>query len=103
PGGAAEREAIVERFRRRRDRALAILDGARLVRVPRPRGAFYIFMDVSAKGDSLAVCEALLERGVITIPGIAFGERGEGWLRISYAADEADIDRGMEIIRDYLS
>lgn len=103
PAGVHARGAIVERFRRRRDLALSILERAPLARVRRPGGAFYLFVDVSAKGDSMSVCNGLMERGVITIPGIAFGPRGEGWLRISYAAREEDLERGMKIIRDYLT
>jgi aspartate aminotransferase len=103
PEGRAARDAIRERFRARRDRALEILAGARRAKVPRPGGSFYLFADVSQVGDSMSVCRALMERGVITIPGIAFGARGEGWLRLSYAADEADIERGMAIVRDVLS
>ena len=103
PEGEAARREIVERFRRRRDRALEILAGARLAKVPRPKGAFYIYLDVSAKGDSMSVCRALMDRGVITIPGIAFGETGEGWLRISYAASEENLEKGLAIVRDYLS
>ena len=103
PEGEAARAAIVDRFRRRRDRALEILSGAPLAKVPRPGGAFYIFADVSAKGDSMSVCREIMDRGVITIPGIAFGERGEGWIRISYAASEENIERGMAIVRDCLS
>jgi len=103
PEGRAARDAIRERFRARRDRALEILAGATRATVPRPGGSFYLFADISRVGDSMSVCRALMERGVITIPGIAFGARGEGWLRLSYAADEADIERGMAIVRDVLS
>ena len=71
--------------------------------IPRPDGAFYIYADVSRKGDSMSVCRGLMERGIITIPGIAFGETGEGWLRISYAASESDLEKGLAIVRDYLS
>lgn len=103
PAGETAARAIVERFRHRRERALEILAGARLASIPRPDGAFYIYVDVSRKGDAMSVCRGLMERGVITIPGIAFGETGEGWLRISYAADEKDLERGLAIVRDYLS
>ncbi|HKY31427.1 MAG TPA: aminotransferase class I/II-fold pyridoxal phosphate-dependent enzyme [Candidatus Polarisedimenticolia bacterium] len=103
PEGREAAATIVQRFRRRRDRALEILAGARRARVPRPAGAFYLFADVSAVGDSMTVCQELMHRGVITIPGSAFGSRGEGWLRISYAAPEDDLERGMAIVRDVLS
>ena len=51
----------------------------------------------------MAVCETLLARGVITIPGVAFGPGGEGFLRISVTADEPDLERGLGIIREVCS
>jgi aspartate/methionine/tyrosine aminotransferase len=51
----------------------------------------------------MSVCRGLMERGVVTIPGLAFGARGEGWLRISFAASEEDLAKGLGIIREYLS
>jgi len=61
-----------------------------------PGGAFYFFVDVSRHGSSLDVCRRILEkRRVITIPGEAFGPGGAGFVRISYAASEEDIRRGI--------
>jgi aminotransferase len=62
----------------------------------RPEGAFYYFVDVSRHGDSMQVAQRLLsERKVIAIPGVAFGPGGEGYLRLSFAATEADIEQGV--------
>jgi aspartate/methionine/tyrosine aminotransferase len=94
---------VADRFRRRRDLALGLLSRARQVRVHPPGGGFYLYADVSAKGESLAIARALLERSVVTIPGEAFGRRGAGWLRISYAAAESDLERGLSIVTEYLS
>ena len=44
-------------------------------------------VDASAYGKSIAVCEALLEHGVITVPGAAFGAESEGFLRISFCGE----------------
>jgi aspartate/methionine/tyrosine aminotransferase len=52
-------------------------------------------VDVSPHGDSLKVAEAGLEQGVVTIPAAAFGSEGEGFLRMSFCADEAKLSEGV--------
>jgi len=53
----------------------------------RPKGAFYVFLNIKKLGmRSEEVAMALLERAkVVTVPGVAFGPGGEGYLRISYS------------------
>ncbi|BDI22596.1 pyridoxal phosphate-dependent aminotransferase [Herbiconiux sp. L3-i23] len=66
-----------------------------------PRGAFYIWIDVSALtgGDVEEWAVRLLtEHQVAIAPGTAFGAGGEGWARLSLAADSDDIARGIERI-----
>ena len=60
-----------------------------------PDGAFYTMVDVSAYGPSLEVAERLLEHGVVTVPGSAFGREGEGFLRISFCADVTKLKEGV--------
>ena len=76
-----------ETFRARRDHLLSLIQNELGLRVVAPDGAFYAMVDVSAYGDSMRVTEALLEHGVITVPGAAFGREGEGYLRVSFCAD----------------
>ncbi len=56
-----------------------------------PEGAFYAFPDISGTGLSSAQCaELLLDRaGVAVTPGTAFGEAGEGHVRLSFATSDA--------------
>jgi aspartate aminotransferase len=89
---------MVEEFRRRRD---LIVDG--LNRLPgvsctRPRGAFYVFPNVKALGrPSKEIAQHLLDDGgVAVLWGTAFGEFGEGYLRLSYAASREDLERALE-------
>jgi aspartate/methionine/tyrosine aminotransferase len=97
-GRATSRE-YGARFARRR-----VLMGEELARIPaldfeRPDGAFYFFPAVSGCVDSEALALRLMrEAGVITIPGVAFGPAGEGRLRLSFAASEDDIVRGVRAI-----
>jgi aspartate/methionine/tyrosine aminotransferase len=64
-----------------------------------PDGAFYTMVDVSEFGPSMKVAEALLEAGVITVPGAAFGNESEGFLRVSFCADHDTLAEGVERIK----
>lgn len=99
-----ERRRYLELFRARRDLMARELSRLPDVRFAVPEGAFYFFVDVSAHGGSIQVARRILERRrVITIPGEAFGENGAGYLRISYAATDADIVRGIRAIGEELA
>lgn len=58
------------------------------IEAPAPRGGFYVFPDVRELGESsLDVARRLVEEaGVVTAPGVGFGDAGEGHLRISFAS-----------------
>jgi aspartate aminotransferase len=82
------------------------------VAVHPPEGAFYAFLDVSARLDKKVIdgakatdtwlAGALLEQGrVATVMGSAF--EGDGCLRLSYAASESDINRGFDRIGAFLN
>ena len=64
-----------------------------------PKGAFYAFPKVSNSMDAVM---KLLEAGVITAPGSAFGPRGEGHIRLSYATSDEDILRALDIMGQVL-
>jgi aspartate/methionine/tyrosine aminotransferase len=93
-------QTMVEEFRHRRD---LIVDG--LNRIPgvtclRPRGAFYVFPNVKALGrPSKEIATHLLDQaGVAVLGGTAFGEHGEGYLRLSYAASRETIAEALRRI-----
>jgi aspartate/methionine/tyrosine aminotransferase len=97
-GDDAPVQAMVEEFRRRRD---FIVDG--LNRIPGvscrlPRGAFYVFPNVKALGrPSAEIARSLLDdAGVAVLGGTAFGEFGEGYLRLSYAASRETIQEALD-------
>jgi aspartate/methionine/tyrosine aminotransferase len=98
-------EAMVTAFRRRRDLVVAGLNAIPGVRCLHPRGAFYAFPNVSALGRPVrAVADFLLnEAGVALLPGTAFGENGEGYLRLSYAASEDRLREALRRMRDALA
>ena len=96
-------EGIRESFRRRREIALAGIRDIPGMRCAEPKGAFYLFPDIRAFGlDSMTFCNRLLEdAGVVCVPGSAFGEMGEGFIRIAYTAKESDIAEAMRRIKEF--
>jgi aspartate aminotransferase len=91
---AARREHR-ETFHLRRDHLLKLLRASGL-RCITPEGAFYTMVDIAGYGSSMEVAEILLEGGVVTIPGNAFGSEGEGFLRVSFCADLPVLTEGVE-------
>lgn len=87
-------------YRQRRDLLLAGLNELGL-HCEKPAGAFYAFPDVSRiSGNSREAAEILLERAqVATVPGVVFGEHGEGHLRFSFSTSLETIDAGLDSLR----
>ena len=92
-----------ETFRERREVAIRELKKIPGMRFAEPKGAFYLFPDVRAFGlDSKTFCDRLLEEaGVVCIPGSAFGDVGEGYIRIAYTATTEDIIEAMRRIKEF--
>lgn len=69
-----------------------------------PLGAFYIFPSIKSTGmTSDEFCERLLrEEKVALVPGTAFGDCGEGFVRVSYAYGIDRINEAMERIKKFL-
>lgn len=68
-----------------------------------PRGAFYVYPCIKKSGlTSDEFCERLLkEQKVLVVPGTAFGECGEGYVRACYASSMENIIEAMERIRKF--
>jgi len=90
-------EAMRTEFDRRRGLLLAALDSFDIAYVP-PRGAFYVFPSVKRFGmSSEAFCEFIFDQArVAIVPGNAFGQAGEGYVRFSYATAYEEIEKGMD-------
>ena len=69
-----------------------------------PRGAFYVFPSVKATGmTSQEFCERLLrEKKVAVVPGDAFGELGEGHVRMSYATSMENLVLAMQRTGEFM-
>jgi aspartate/methionine/tyrosine aminotransferase len=89
---------MVAAYRSRRDLVLSYLDEGGVPYI-RPRGAFYVFANISAAGKSVPFARNLLTSDrVSVVPGSAFGPQGEGFVRISLAASEATIRVGIPLL-----
>jgi aspartate aminotransferase len=98
-------DAVLAKFRRRRDLIVDALNAIPGIRCPMPRGAFYAFPNVQAFGlSSSELADYLLDKaGVAVLPGTAFGRNGEGYLRLSYANSLDNIRRALERVADALT
>jgi len=98
-------DTMVGEFARRRDLMQARLAEIPGLTCPEPRGAFYCFPRIEQPGlTSKQVETGLLEQaGVATIAGSSFGANGEGFFRLSYANSDANLDRALERVAEWLN
>jgi aspartate/methionine/tyrosine aminotransferase len=92
---------MVAEFKRRRDLIVDGLNKLPGVSCRSPRGAFYVFPNVSALGRPADEIANLLlnEAGVAALSGTGFGQHGKGYLRLSYANSEANLKKALERMR----
>ncbi|NOZ59293.1 MAG: pyridoxal phosphate-dependent aminotransferase [Euryarchaeota archaeon] len=100
-GPKQEVERMVRAFDERRRYIVRELRSIPGVSCVLPKGAFYAFPNFSAYDrDSFRLANYLLESAeVAVVPGAAFGEEGEGYLRFSFATSMENIKEGMERIK----
>jgi aspartate/methionine/tyrosine aminotransferase len=71
-----------------------------------PAGAFYYWLPLprEAHADPLSFCLRVRDEGkVIIVPGLAFGERGRGYARISYAGEAATVHEGIRRLAPFFN
>jgi aspartate/methionine/tyrosine aminotransferase len=92
-------------YARRRELVMRIaheMESEKVLVMP-PQGAFYFFLDFRPlKMTSLDICERILEEaGVGLVPGSAFGAQGEGFVRMTIAASDEDVEAGFRKIVEW--
>jgi aspartate aminotransferase len=89
-----------DEFKKRRDVMVAGLNKIKGFSCRLPRGAFYVFPNITATGwPSKKLADALLDdAGVAALSGTAFGEFGEGYLRFSVANSIENIEKALDRI-----
>ncbi|HLF17151.1 MAG TPA: aminotransferase class I/II-fold pyridoxal phosphate-dependent enzyme, partial [Candidatus Thermoplasmatota archaeon] len=102
-GPQDQADRMLEEFRRRRDRIYARMKRIPGLHIEKPAGAFYAFPRYDADVPSEELAMALAKKGLITVPGSAFGRLGEGHLRFSYAVPIPKIDAAMDILESHLA
>jgi len=92
-------------FQRRREMFVAGLNRIKGFSCRMPKGAFYVFPNITATGwQSKRLADALLEEaGVACLSGTSFGEFGEGYLRFSVANSKENLQRALERIEQWIS
>lgn len=111
-GPAAPIDEMVKAFARRRIAMTEGLNKISGITCRQPDGAFYCFPDISAligksyKGTtisgSMKLSEILLDEFLVAaVPGEPFG--AEGFLRLSFATSDANIEKGLARIADFVS
>lgn len=100
-------ETVRDMVRQYNHRRRVILKGMRDMGLEcfEPLGAFYIFPSIQNTGmTSEEFCERLLmEEKVAVVPGNAFGESGEGFIRCSYAYSINNINRALERMGNFVT
>ena len=96
-------DGMREEFQRRRDVFVAGLNQIKGFSCRMPRGAFYVFPNITATGwRSKLLADALLEQaGVAALSGTAFGAFGEGYLRFSVANSLENLRLALERIGEW--
>ncbi|MDD4601844.1 putative N-acetyl-LL-diaminopimelate aminotransferase [bioreactor metagenome] len=101
-GERSMRKMVAEYNNRRR----LMLEGLRSMGLEcfEPKGAFYIFPSIKSTGlSSLEFAEQLLqEQKVALVPGSAFGECGEGYVRCSYATSTENLIEALKRISSFI-
>ncbi len=104
PQCLADVDAMVDAFRRKRELIVSGLQKVEPLSFLPPRGAFYLWIDVSATGlDGVQFSQRLLEEHfVATVAGVAFADDAQNFIRISFATSEEDIALGVERIASFV-
>ncbi len=93
----------IERCRELRDALCKTLAATGRVRFFEPEAAFYLFFAIDGFLDSRALAFRLIdEAGVGLAPGVAFGPGGEGWLRLCFARDPAEMQEAARRLAGWL-
>ncbi len=95
---------MVDSYKKRRDYLASRLEKMPKVEYIKTSGTFYAFISVKGTGlssDDFAK-ELLQKKHLIVVPGTAFGDGGEGFVRISFATSMENIEKGMDLLEEYL-
>ncbi len=97
---------IVKAYRARRDLLMAGIASIPGLKYIKPDGAFYLFVDVSSvlkkrgwDSDKDFAAKILESEKVVVVPGASMGMKG--WVRLSFATSDAEIQKGIERLKRF--
>lgn len=95
---------IKEVFTKRRETLVRELNKIDKISYQAPQGTFYAFIDISKTGkDSKSFCFELLEKEhVAVIPGVAFGDAFDNYIRLAFTLNEDKIVEGVVRIGNFI-
>lgn len=101
--GEAEVCSMVDLLQKRVHFCFEALHSMKSVSVAKPEGAFYLFPRIDGMTDSFSFALTLLKETKVSVaPGVAFGNGGEGSVRICCAADSSVLKPAMERFCQFL-
>ncbi|MFO1131969.1 MAG: pyridoxal phosphate-dependent aminotransferase [Hyphomicrobiales bacterium] len=103
-GPMDEIEGFRRSFQKRRDMVVKGLNDIKGVRCRVPGGAFYAFPNITGTGwQSRDLARDLLDKAYVAlIFGESFGQNGKGFMRLSYAASEADLAEALKRMKAFI-
>lgn len=92
-------EKMNKEYERRRDALVGGLNSIG-IRTGTPKGAFYVFTNVSKYSkSSIEFARKLIEAGVTSVPGLGFGDEGEGYVRFALTESPKRIEVAVSRIK----
>jgi len=103
-GDQSSVDHMLDEFKQRRDVMVERLNKIKGFSCRMPRGAFYVFPNITKTGwASKKLADAMLEEaGVACLPGTAFGNFGEGYLRFSVANSLENLNKALDSIETWV-
>lgn len=103
-GPMDEIEGFRRSFQKRRDMVVKGLKDIKGVTCRVPGGAFYAFPNITGTGwQSRDLARELLDKAYVAlIFGESFGQNGKGFMRLSYAASEADLAKALKRMKAFI-
>ena len=97
-------QAMVKEFKSRRDIMVSGLNSLPGITCNNPKGAFYAFPNITNTGMSSSDFEKrmLNDAGVSLLSGTAFGEMGEGYIRVTFANSRVNLNEALKRMKEFL-
>jgi LL-diaminopimelate aminotransferase len=94
----SDQSCVAENCRIYQERRNVVVSGLRKLgyEVEAPKATFYIWLPVPKGFDSMQFTTHLLEQaGIVTVPGIGFGEPGEGYVRLALTVSKERLEEAL--------